>query len=198
MNLYGVLIIAILLLFSGCAKEDSTNSSTKATLVTKKEIKRDTIKRYTIKDIDLRATKIELSKDRVIFHKIKQPIVLIYIFSDRCSPCLEMLPYIGDLQIKNQKELFIIGLMVKSNTSAINVRDMMYRYKAPFFISIHKDNEKLANALVKRVGLNRNYPIPLTIIYKNGKYIIHIVGATPYEMLQAIIEQLKSKSKKDK
>jgi len=193
MNLYGVLIATILLFFSGCNKKDST----KATLVPK-EVKRDKIKRYTIEDIDLRDTKVALYKDKIIFRKIRQSIVIVYIFSNRCSPCLEMLPYIGDLQTKNQKELFVIGLMVKSNTNPIDVRKMMYRYKAPFFISIHKDNEKLANALVKRVGLNRNYPIPLTIIYKNGKYVIHIVGATPYEMLQAIVEQLKDKSKKDR
>ena len=150
-------------------------------------------KSFTITDIDKRSTTLEFQPDRAIFHKIRQPIVLITLFSDWCVPCRGMLPYLGDLQKKNPQDLFVIGVLVRSDTDEQNVRALMRRYEAPFFISVAKDNEALARYLASKADEPENYPLPLTLIFKNGTYVMSVAGAIPYEMMQNLVDQLKTK-----
>jgi thiol-disulfide isomerase/thioredoxin len=146
---------------------------------------------FIIQDVDKRVSKIDILKDRVLFHKIKQRIVLLTIFSDNSPPCRGMLPYLNDLQKREKKSIFVIGILVNSQMSEKGLREFMKRYGLSFFISTYKTNRKLADTLAGVLELPKNYKIPLTIIYKNGKYIIHLSGASPPEMIQNIIDQLK-------
>ncbi|WP_292660070.1 hypothetical protein, partial [Nitratifractor sp.] len=85
-----------------------------------------------------------------------------------------------------------------SSLSVVNIsslRDLMKHYDASFFLSVSPDNERLINALLPRLHLPKNYPLPLTLLFKNGKYVMQISGAVPYEMLQTLINQLKDKEK---
>ena len=188
----------LLLLLSSCGKKEeekpvSPTTSTPALPASVQAKEELSVRKYTIQDIDNRRSTLEFYPDHVVFRKIRQPIVLLYIFSDRCAPCRGMLPYMGDLQKKNARDLFEIGILVHSDTNRTAVRNMMHRYEAPFFISIHPDNESLAESLAREHNLSDNYPLPLTLIYKHGKYVMHIAGAAPYEMLQSLIDQLKEK-----
>ncbi len=154
-----------------------------------------THQRFEIQDIDRRSSSVEIYPDHLVFHKIRQPIVLLEIFSDWCIPCRGMLPYLGRLQKENAQDLFVIGLLVRSDTAESSVRDLMKHYDASFFLSVSPDNERLINALLPRLHLPKNYPLPLTLLFKNGKYVMQISGAVPYEMLQTLINQLKDKEK---
>jgi hypothetical protein len=102
-----------------------------------------------------------------------------------------MLPYLNDLQKRNKRDVFIIGVLINSGLDKNGLRDFMRRYKLSFFISEAEDNPKLVESLTTTLKLIDNHKIPLTIIYKDGKYIIHLLGATPPEMIQNIIDQLK-------
>ena len=195
-----LLILTLLIpLLTSCGKKEERRTAPppKPAVTAPPPIKKEPIiQRYRIEDIDRRQSTLEFHPERVVFRKIRQPIVLLYIFSDRCAPCRGMLPYLGDLQKKNARDLFQIGILVRSDSNSSAVRQLMHRYEAPFFISIHPDNEALAERLVKECGLPENYPLPLTLLYKNGKYVMHIAGAAPYEMLQSLIDQLKDKREK--
>ncbi len=195
-------VISLVLFVAACGKEKKSTPPAAAV-----ENKQNSVKTahqekpkaktalFHIQDIDRRSTTIEIKNDRLNFKKIRQPLVLLYIFSDWCAPCRGMLPYLGDLQKKNSHDLFIIGLLVHSSGTPGQVRALMQHYHAPFFISIHPDNDALADRIVARHDLPQNYPLPLTVLYKNGKYVMHISGAVPYEMLQSLVDQLKDKRK---
>lgn len=190
-----ILIIFTIFFIFGCSKKDKTNESEKL-IKTKKEtppsIQNPSYpKFFYIQDIDKRKSKIDIYKDRVFFHKIGQKIVILNIFSTECAPCRGMLPYLNDLQLKNRKDVFILGIRVGKKMSDLELRAFMKKYHLSFFISNYYTNNELAKEIALRLNLPRDYKIPLTVIYKDGKYIIHISGATPPEMIQNIIDQIK-------
>jgi thiol-disulfide isomerase/thioredoxin len=156
------------------------------------------IHRFGIRDIDRRETRLEFSGDHTVFHRIHQPIVMIVLFADWCPPCRGMLPYLSRLQSENRDDLFVIGVLVHSDLDDGELRRLMERYETNFFISNHPDNDALGSYLAKRYELGENYPLPLTLIYKNGTYQMHISGAVPLEMLQSLVDQFKEKKKKKK
>ena len=195
-------VFSLVLLLGACGKKEKNTSAAprvennrSSLTVARREKPKPQQSIFQIRDIDRRSTTIELKSDRLVFKKIRQPLVLLYLFSDWCAPCRGMLPYLGDLQKKNSRDLFVIGLLVHSSKAPEQVRALMQHYDAPFFISIHPDNDTLAERIVARHNLPRNYPLPLTVLYKNGKYVMHISGAVPYEMLQSLVDQLKDKRK---
>ncbi len=157
-----------------------------------------TVHRFTIRDIDGRQTQLEFQADKARFHRIRQPLVMIVLFADWCPPCRGMLPYLSQLQNANRTTLFVIGIPVRSDLDDAALRRFMERYDINFFLSDHPDNDALGNYLARRYGLGENYPLPLTLLYKNGKYLMHIEGAVPYEMLQNIVDQLNDKKTKTK
>ena len=189
----------LLLLLNACGKKE--NKNTQKTPKPQKTVasapapvpKTPPSDSFLIRDVDHRSTRIEFLPDRVLFRKIRQPIVALTFFSSWCAPCRGMLPYLGDLQKKNRQDLFLIGVLVNDDLNDTSLRDFMHRYEAPFFISNAPDNDALGEQVARECNLSENYPLPLTVIYKNGKYVMHIVGAAPYEMLQSLIDQLKEK-----
>ncbi|WP_292657031.1 hypothetical protein [Nitratifractor sp.] len=151
---------------------------------------------FHIRDIDNRKTLLEFQGMNGTFRRIRQPIVILTLLSDRCAPCRGMLPYLGRLQRSNDDDLFLIGILLKSDLDPTGVRRLMRHYESNFFLSIHPDNETLARYLTRQLNLGENYPLPLTLIFKNGKYVMNIQGAVPYEMLQTLVDQLKKPQEK--
>ena len=195
-----IILLFVAINFFGCGSNGSeNNNSKKAVIISKKEVKKKELliqkpkypEFFYIEDIDRRRSKIDIYKEKVIFHKIRQHIVILNIFSTSCPPCRGMLPYLNDLQRKNRKDIFIIGIRVGETMSNKELRAFMKKYHLSFFISNYYTNENLANKIALSLNLPRDYKIPLTVIYKDGKYIIHLSGASPPEMIQNIIDQLK-------
>jgi thiol-disulfide isomerase/thioredoxin len=153
--------------------------------------------RFAIRDIDRRESTIEFEGSKVLFRKIRQPIVMVTLFADWCPPCRGLLPYLGKLQQENREELFLIGILVHSDLDDDALRRFMLRYDANFFMSNHPDSDRLGDYLARRYELGEDYPLPLTLVFKNGKYLMHIDGAAPFEMLQNLVDQLKKKTRKE-
>ncbi|WP_456391470.1 TlpA family protein disulfide reductase [Nitratifractor sp.] len=154
-------------------------------------------KSFTIQDVDGRQTILEFTDHEAHFHRIRQPLVMLVLFADWCPPCRGMLPYLGKLQAANKDQLFVIGLLVHSELDSTGLRRLMRRYESNFFISRAPDNDALADYLADLAKQGSDYPLPLTLIFKNGKYIMNIQGAVPYEMLQSLIDQLRDIKKKE-
>jgi thiol-disulfide isomerase/thioredoxin len=152
--------------------------------------------RFHIRDIDGRETTLEFHGKDARFSRIAQPIVILNFFSTECSPCRGMLPYLGMLQQHNKKDLFVIGILLGDGSKPEQIRDFEKRYATDFFVSLHPDNPALADYIHRQLMPGRPFPLPLTLLYKNGKYVMHIRGAVPLEMLQNLVDQLKSDPKK--
>ncbi len=197
---YFVLLLSLFVLLSGCGKKSDKDKTPpeiqkdvgaklKRPLISKEDTHKPVS--FYIQDIANRKTILTFNGLNGSFERIHQPIVIITFISESCSPCRGMLPYINRLQLKYYKDIFVIGVLVKSDRDINRVSKFMKHYSSKFFISIHKDNDRLANYLVKQLHIARDYPIPLTLIFKNGRYIMDIKGAIPYEMLEQLIKQIK-------
>jgi thiol-disulfide isomerase/thioredoxin len=204
MRSFGALAVMLSVLWlGGCGKKE-TPAGEKSTPKTQSDRPSVTPKRppaprthrFRIRDIDRRETLLEFTGKRAVFHRIRQPLVLITLFSEWCPPCRGMLPYLSRLQAANRDDLFVIGVLVRSDLDTEGLRDFMLRYDTNFFISNHPDSDRLGDYLARRNELGENYPLPLTLIYKNGTYLMHISGAVPYEMLQTLVDQLKEKKER--
>lgn len=102
-----------------------------------------------------------------------------------------MIPYLDSLQKAYPKTLFVIGIMLNSSHDAKSLRTFMQTQHASYFIANSPDNDLLAQQLAHFLKQGDNYPVPLTLLFKNGVYTMHYVGATPIEMIRADIEQLR-------
>ena len=200
---YLVVILGLFLFQSGCGKKRNDEHPRHEDNLSRRNFPGVTVSistlqeppHFRIRDVDDRETLLTFQGTTGHFKRIRQPIVLLTLFSDWCSPCRGMLPYLSRLQQSNRDDLFVIGLLLRSDLDREGVRRFMKRYAANFFISLHPDNEALAAYLARQLELGENYPLPLTLIFKNGKYVMNIRGAVPYEMLQTLVDQLKRPQK---
>jgi len=182
-------IIASLSLWTGCSDKDTDTAITHAPTQTKPLPKPPST--FTITDIDQRSTTVSLEGNRLHVAKVTQPLILLNIFAEWSPPSCGMIPYLDALQKKYPKELFVIGITANSDMNNSDLRLFMKKHNASYFISNSQDNDRLALRIAKFLNLDENYPIPLTILFKNGEYTIHYIGATPIEMIKADIEQLR-------
>ena len=52
------------------------------------------------------------------------------------------------------------------------------------------DNQKLSRAMAGAAGVGQDFPIPLMIVYKNGRYVKYYSGLVPEEMIESDLKQL--------
>ena len=186
-------ILFTLLIFSACneKREEEKRAPKESVKVLKREKKSLLGSSFRVSDIDNRTTRIHFEDAKVLVDKVIQPVVIIHLFAPWCPPCRGMLPYLSDIQRRYSRMVFVIGIVVNSSIDNAQLRTFMKRYDATFFISNAEDNDRLARRLAVELSLPENYPIPLTLVYKNGERIIDIEGAVPQEMLENIVEELK-------
>ena len=139
---------------------------------------------FVLKDVDERDLNITCEDGAVLTPAIEQPLVLLNFFATWCPPCQGELHDLDQLQRKYADKLFVVGILVNDEHNSSKVRDFMQKQGAHYFISHVPDNGRLASRIVKRLGIPENYPIPLTVLYKNGKLYRHYEGAMPIEMME--------------
>ncbi len=184
-------IIASISLWTGCSDKDSDTSITQTEHPSKPLPKPKTT--FHITDIDHRSTTISMVENHIHIAKVTQPLIMLNIFATWSPPSCGMIPYLDALQKRYPKELFVIGIVANSDINNSDLRAFMKTHNASYFISNSQENDTLAHKLAGLLKLEENYPVPLTILFKNGEYTMHYVGATPIEMIKADIEQLRSK-----
>jgi len=148
-------------------------------------------KTFLLSDVDGRMTTATLKEGRLSLAKVTQKLILINLFAPWSPPSSGMVPYLNALQQQYPKDIFVIGLMVHSAMDTEKLRHYMLKQNASYFISKTPDSSALALALVKALKLPEDYPVPVTILFKDGRYTLHYIGATPMEMIQSDIEQLR-------
>ena len=149
--------------------------------------------KYTIMDAQKNLKHIEVTPSTFKLSDATQPLLLVNIFQTNSSPSKGMIPYLNDIQKKYENDLFVLGLPLDDSLSDEELIDFMKKYDARYFISTSPDNSNIAQNLMQYIGFKKRYPIPTTILLKNGTYITHYVGATPIEMIEGDIKQLITK-----
>ncbi len=190
-SLFLFFIIASLALWTGCS--DKTSDAAQETPQPPPSKTPEPQTSFTITDIDKRTTVVTFEHNRLHINKVAQPMLLLHLFASWSPPSCGMIPYLDTLQKSYPKTLFVVGIMVNSDNDPARLRKFMKTQHASYFISNSPDNDVLAKRLAHFLKLGDNYPVPITLLFKNGEYTTHYVGATPIEMIKADIEQLRRK-----
>ena len=131
-----------------------------------------------------------VAQDHIRFLDIDKPIVILHFFTTWSQPCRGEAPYLSDLQVKYQKELAILGILLHPDNYLEELDSFVEKNRLAYFISSGSQNDAFAKAVTKQLSLPEMLPIPLTVIYHNGRYYKHYEGVVPVEMLVHDIKTL--------
>jgi len=208
-NRFYLILTPLLLLFSACESDEQQkkplnaiqhssyllkNEDVKA--IIKKNTQAKKTKEYTLKFEDLKnhSTKLHIKNDFYQFTNIEQPIVMVTLFSTWCPPCRGQIPHLSSLQKKFKKNLFILSALVHDDIKESELNKFIIAEKVMFYISKNqKENLKFADIITPKLGLSKDFPLPLMILFVNGKYFTHYEGIMPEEMIESDIKQLLEK-----
>src|SRR5690606_17903604 len=105
-----------------------------------------------------------------------------------CPPCRAAATHLSSLQEKYKDDLVVIGITIEDNISNEKLKEFADTYKAKYALVNSKQNRLLSNAIVKELNLGERYPIPLMVLYKDGKLVNYFVGATQEEFIDSDIK----------
>jgi len=152
---------------------------------------------FTFENLQGVSSKIKVKNDLYTFSNIKQPIVMINLFSTWCPPCRGEIPHLSNLQKKFKKNLFILSALVHDDISDEKLKKFIMAEKIQFYISSkQKENLKFAAMITPKLKMDTtNFTLPLMIMFVNGHYFTHYEGSMPEEMIESDIRQLLQKIK---
>lgn len=146
---------------------------------------------YEFKNLKGQLNSLEIKNDIYNFKNIKQPIVIITIMSTWCPPCRGQIPHFSKLQHKFKENLFVMATLVHDDISKEKLNKFVIAQKMLFYLSVtQEENLKFVNMITPKLGLNNDFPMPLTIVFVRGKYYTHYEGMIPEEMVESDINQL--------
>ncbi len=185
-------LTAILLCSTGC-EDKKTDSPIKKIVIEEvpKIEKAEYMKKYTFALNDLNDSNYSISivNKHIEISHVKKKLILLNFFATWCPPCKSEVPYLADLKKKYDDTLFIAGILVNDSPDKKTLKTFIEKYGVNYFISNSKDNDALGKLAAKRLQLGEDFPIPLTILFKNGNYYSHYEGAVPVEMLEHDIKE---------
>ncbi len=144
---------------------------------------------FTLTDTKNRHFSVHLSNQHLTIKENTKPIVLITFFASWCPPCLYAIPYLNDLQKEYKTQLFLAGVLVHDTMQTSAVKSFIVTHGIKYYLFNGTQNNDFASLTAKTLHLSHNYPIPLSIMYVNGKYFTHYEGIVPIEMIEYDIEE---------
>ena len=150
---------------------------------------------FTLINTKVQSHKVTVSDQKVMFQDTTQPILIVNLFATWCPPCIGEIPYLNDLQKKYEKELLVVGILTHDSIVQDELETFMAKNQINYFISNGTDNEAFATLMATTLHLPKNFPIPLTVMYVEGKYFTHYEGSVPVEMIEYDIQQAKKQLK---
>ncbi len=98
-------------------------------------------------------------------------ILILDIFGTFCKPCQKEAAKLMDFQLKNDKDVLLIGFTyLETVTDKYVVDNFSSKFNAYYFIVNSPDNEKMVNTITKDIGYNQAVQVPFKVVLKNGKY----------------------------
>jgi thiol-disulfide isomerase/thioredoxin len=133
-------------------------------------------------------------------------ILILDIFGTFCVPCQKEAAKLMDFQLKNDKDVLLIGFTyLESVTDEYVVENFSSKYNAYYFIVNSPDNDKMVNTITKDIKYNQAVQVPFKVVLKDGKYQKvtdpygespddnFYIGAIDTEIIEKDIEKIKAK-----
>jgi thiol-disulfide isomerase/thioredoxin len=200
-----LLLTVLLLCFTGCEdkKPETTLEKNKDTVSEKNVSKQEHLSKeeieirkkhtFILNDMHDDNHTVSIENKRLEISNVKEKLVLVNFFATWCPPCRGEIPYLADLQKKYKGDLFIAGILVNDTPDNKDLNAFIERYGINYYLSTSEQNDAFAELVGKRLKVGEDFPLPLTILIKNGYYYSHYEGAVPVEMLEYNIKKAMSK-----
>ena len=172
-------LIALIFAFTGCDKKKQEVTS--ASLLVEPSV-------YHLKDLSGKNYEVSSKKNGILVKGYEDKVILMDFFATWCPPCKATVPHLSDIQKKFKDKVLVLGVLLESDKPNSYVQKFVDKYGAEYAISNAPDNMELSSEVAKQINLPRSFPIPLMVMYKNGKYYTHYIGAIPQEMIESDIK----------
>lgn len=188
-----LLLATFLCCFTGCEDKKTTtpvSEVNQTTLQTEEHNDTLTIKErnkphtFILSDIEDHNYTVNIINKEITISTVSKKLIILNFFATWCPPCKGEIPYLADLQKKYKDSLFVAGILLNDDIDKEGLQHFIDNYGVNYFISNAKENDALAKLAMKRLHLTEDFPIPLTILFKDGHYYSHYEGAVPIEMLE--------------
>ena len=144
---------------------------------------------FTLHNMHKKSYSVTVSNQKVTFKESTKGIVLVTFFATWCPPCIADIPYMNDLHKKYQKDLLVTGVHIHDSITKEKLKSFIAKHDINYFVSNSTHNNDFASLVAKTLHLPKNFSIPLTIMYVEGKYFTHYEGCVPVEMIEYDIEE---------
>ena len=171
--------LLIVLVFQGCSSDTASESDNAMVATTD----------YTLKDTEGKAYNVHKEGENFILKGHEKGVVLYDIFATWCPPCRAEAPHLTSLQKKFPNELIILGISIEEDIDAAKLNSFKNDYDADYRITFGKASVDLSRIIASTIHIGQQFPIPLMVMYKDGKYVTHYAGAVPEEMIESDIKQ---------
>ena len=181
------LLLAFALIITGCEKKETkkgeTNRSTPAKPI---EAAKPVQKDFILKNIDGKEVRLHI-EDKSLETNASKKITMLFFFTTWCPSCKAEAPELTKVKAKYKDNVQIFGILLDKPD---DIEKFLTLEGVEFFVSTNYDeNNKLAKNIYAQLHIStRNMPIPLVVMYVDGKYYIHYLGAAPYEMIESDIK----------
>ncbi len=170
------LSIVLPLLFLGCSSSDDESSMVASS---------------TFHLVDTDGAEYNVTKSGLNFtvEGHEEKIIMFDIFATWCPPCRAEASNLTHLQKNYRNDLLILGVTIENDIPNEKIEYFKEEYGADYVIVNSKENELLYRAIASATKVGQRFPIPLMVMYKDGKYITHYIGQTPEEMIESDIKK---------
>lgn len=173
-TIFIISVISIFLL-GGCSKKEDAND-----MVSKNE--------FVLTGLDKKEYVVKQQGSGFVLENAKGKIVIFDIFATWCPPCRDTAPHLTSLQEKFKNDVIVIGLTIEDKVANSKLTEFATKNNAKYILVNSDQNRRLSDAIVNELKLGDRYPIPLMVLYKDGKLINHFVGATEEEFIESEIK----------
>ncbi len=181
------LLLAFALIITGCEKKESPKGETNRTTVAKpKQAPKPVQKDFILKNIDGKEVRLHI-EDKSLESNASKKVTMLFFFTTWCPSCKAEAPELAKVLAKHKERVQIFGILLDRPD---DIEKFLTLEGVEFFVSTSFDeNNKLAKRIYAQLHINtRDMPIPLVVMYVDGKYFIHYLGAAPYEMIESDIK----------
>jgi len=133
---------------------------------------------------------IHIEDENITFQN-KIPFILVTLFDIQCKASRTQLPYLQRLQEKFPQTLQVIAIQANTDAFKESLSPLQERYKLSYINSNDSNNTPILDYFTFQSIFKTK--LPLMVLYHDGEYVQHYIGATPIEMINYDIVQFLEK-----
>jgi len=176
-----LLSLSLLFILSGCSDNSEKSIETANAMVASNT--------YELRDTRNNLYKVTKVGKEFHLEGHDDKLVIYDIFATWCPPCRAMAPHLSEFQKEFKDDILVLGVTIEEDKTNADLIAYANEHNAHYPLINSKANRNFSNAMASAIDVGSGFPIPLIIMYKNGKYVTHYAGAVPPEMIRADIRR---------